>query len=178
MLGLVTFKRWYSPQLTTHFLSFPPLSSLRIELICIPVDCTYLSQTIDMGINITIKCGIWEKWMDWLVEGWELLMELQRTCHTNWLWHGSLMSTPIFQTGWGEMLGRRIALNGFTQFFNILILMMFIGAKYSQYNSNLMLFVNWGLRQVQNKGMSITKGVHHHQKLEPNPHLVVISVYR
>jgi len=54
---------------------------------------------------------------------------------------------------------------------------MFIGANYSQLNNNLMLFVNWGLRQVQINGMSITTGVHHHQKLEHNPHSVVISVH-
>jgi hypothetical protein len=45
------------------------IQSLGIEVLHIPAGCTYLCQPVDVGINKTIKCGMREKWEDWMLEG-------------------------------------------------------------------------------------------------------------
>ena len=40
-----------------------------IEVLHIPAGCTYLCQPIDVGINKPIKCGLREKWENWMVDG-------------------------------------------------------------------------------------------------------------
>ena len=40
-----------------------------IEVLHIPAGCTYLCQPIDVGLNKSIKCGMREKWEDWMLEG-------------------------------------------------------------------------------------------------------------
>lgn len=45
------------------------IQSLGIEVVHIPAGCTYLCQPVDVGINKTIKCGIRDKWEDWMIEG-------------------------------------------------------------------------------------------------------------
>jgi hypothetical protein len=45
------------------------IQSLGIEVIRIPPGCTYLCQPADIGINKMIKCGMREKWEDWMLEG-------------------------------------------------------------------------------------------------------------
>ena len=45
------------------------VQSLGIEVIHIPPGCTYLCQPVDVGINKVIKCGMREKWEDWMLEG-------------------------------------------------------------------------------------------------------------
>ena len=45
------------------------IQSLGIEVIHILVSCTCLCQPVDMGISKTIKCGMQEKWEDWMLEG-------------------------------------------------------------------------------------------------------------
>ncbi len=40
-----------------------------IEVLHIPAGCTYLCQPIDVGINKPIKCGLREKWEQWMVDG-------------------------------------------------------------------------------------------------------------
>ena len=45
------------------------IQSIGIEVIHIPAGCTYLCQPIDVGINKTIKCGMREKWEDWMLQG-------------------------------------------------------------------------------------------------------------
>jgi hypothetical protein len=45
------------------------IQSLGIEVIHIPPGCTYLCQPVDIGINKVIKCGMREKWEDWMLEG-------------------------------------------------------------------------------------------------------------
>ncbi len=45
------------------------IQSLGIEVIQIPAGCTYLCQPVDVGINKTVKCGMREKWEDWMLEG-------------------------------------------------------------------------------------------------------------
>ena len=45
------------------------IQSIGIEVIHLPVGCTYLCQPIDVGINKTRKCGMQEKWEDWMLEG-------------------------------------------------------------------------------------------------------------
>ena len=62
-----------------------PIQSIGIEVIHIPAGCTYLCQPIDVEINKTLKCGMREKWEDWMLEGGELLMVLQRSQHENLL---------------------------------------------------------------------------------------------
>ena len=45
------------------------IQSIGIEVIHIATGCTYLCQLIDVGINETIKCGMREKWEDWMLQG-------------------------------------------------------------------------------------------------------------
>jgi hypothetical protein len=52
------------------------IQSLRIEVIHIPVGCTYLCQPVDVGINKSMKMGMREKWENWMVTVMELLMAL------------------------------------------------------------------------------------------------------
>ena len=45
------------------------IQSLGIEVLHIPAGCTYLCQPVDVGINKSIKCGMREKWEDWILDG-------------------------------------------------------------------------------------------------------------
>jgi hypothetical protein len=45
------------------------VQSLGIKVIHIPPGFTYLCQPVDVGINKVIKCGMREKWEDWMLEG-------------------------------------------------------------------------------------------------------------
>ncbi len=38
-------------------------------MIHIPAGCTYLCLPVDVGINISIKMGMREKWEDWMIDG-------------------------------------------------------------------------------------------------------------
>ena len=42
---------------------------LGIEVIHIPAGCTYLCQPIDVGVNKPIKCGLRDRWEQWMVDG-------------------------------------------------------------------------------------------------------------
>ena len=45
------------------------IQMIGIEVIHIPVGCTYLSQPIDVGINKPIKCKLQAKWGEWVEMG-------------------------------------------------------------------------------------------------------------
>jgi hypothetical protein len=45
------------------------IQSLGIEVIHISAGCTYLCQSVDVGINKTFKSGMRDKWEDWMIEG-------------------------------------------------------------------------------------------------------------
>ena len=89
------------------------IQSLGIEVIHIPAGCTYLCQPLDVGINKTIKCGMREKWEDWMLEGAGIVdgatKELTQKLIAQWI-------VDVYNNIWDGMLGRRKALNGFKQF--------------------------------------------------------------
>jgi hypothetical protein len=45
------------------------IQSLGVEVMYIPVGCTYLCQPVDVGINKSIKTGMRGKWENWMVKG-------------------------------------------------------------------------------------------------------------
>ena len=45
------------------------IQMMGIEVIHIPAGCTYLCQPIDVGINKPIKCGLRDRWEQWMVDG-------------------------------------------------------------------------------------------------------------
>jgi hypothetical protein len=45
------------------------IQSLGIEVVHIPLGCTYLCQPVDVGINKSIKSRMHEKWENWMVTG-------------------------------------------------------------------------------------------------------------
>ena len=47
---------------------FNRIQSLGFQVIHIPPGRTYLCQSVDIGINKMIKCGMQEKWEDWMLE--------------------------------------------------------------------------------------------------------------
>ena len=42
---------------------------MGIEVLHIPAGCTYLCQTIDVGINKPLKWRLCEEWEHWMVDG-------------------------------------------------------------------------------------------------------------
>ena len=42
---------------------------MGIEVVHVPVGCTYLCQPIDIGINKPVKCHLRQRWADWMMEG-------------------------------------------------------------------------------------------------------------
>ena len=45
------------------------IKSMGIEVIHIPGGCTYLCQTVDIGINTPIKKRLTELWENWMMDG-------------------------------------------------------------------------------------------------------------
>ena len=45
------------------------IKMMEIEVIHIPAGWTHLCQPIYVGINKPIKCGLCDKWDQWMVEG-------------------------------------------------------------------------------------------------------------
>ena len=45
------------------------IQSLQVEVVHIPLGCTYLCQPVDVGINKSIKSRMHEKWKYWMVAG-------------------------------------------------------------------------------------------------------------
>jgi hypothetical protein len=45
------------------------IQMMGIEVLHIPAGCTYLCQPIDVGINKPIKCGLRDRWEQWMVDG-------------------------------------------------------------------------------------------------------------
>lgn len=51
------------------------IQSLGIEVVRMPPGCTHLCQSVDIGFNKTMKCGMQEKWDNWMLEGEEIVDE-------------------------------------------------------------------------------------------------------
>jgi len=45
------------------------IQMMGIEVIHIQAGCMYLCQPIDVGINKPIKCGLHDRWEQWMVDG-------------------------------------------------------------------------------------------------------------
>ena len=65
------------------------IQMMEIEVLHIPVGCTYLCQPIDVGINKPIKCGLHGKWENWTVDGERIVdgqaKELSQKMIVEWL---------------------------------------------------------------------------------------------
>ena len=65
------------------------IQSMGIEVVHIPVGCTYLCQPIDIEINKPIKSPLQDKWEEWMTEGGGLLMEKHENHNVKW-WKSGL----------------------------------------------------------------------------------------
>ena len=54
------------------------IQSLGIEVLHIPVGCTYLCQPVDVGLNKLIKCGMREKWEYWMLGSYGIVNRLAK----------------------------------------------------------------------------------------------------
>ena len=45
------------------------IQTFQIEAVHISPSCKYLCRPVDIGINMTIKTGMREKWEDWMLDG-------------------------------------------------------------------------------------------------------------
>jgi hypothetical protein len=59
------------------------IQEMGIEVMHIPAGCTYLCQSIDIGINKPLKVAMGEKWETWMRELTASLMALPRNHHIN-----------------------------------------------------------------------------------------------
>ena len=92
------------------------IQSMGIEVVHIPVGCTYLYQPIDSAFNEPIKSRIQEKWEQWMTEGGGLLKAKQENLHVKWWQGGSQRCIPMCLLKLGRILGRRQSLSGFQWF--------------------------------------------------------------